>query len=366
MLDNKMSLNFCASWAGDQAKTWSGTTWSLRQALKSYFDVNEVNLASRTLADRAFKKVRRATGRYDLDLGDMRKQQRRLEKGERPRADVWLQFSEVPMPIGGECHYVYQDLAVEWLARCMRDDPETFAYTGFAGVTRKAMERRSRLQQEFYGKASGVFTMGKWMADFLVHEVGLPAQKVHHVGGGLNTHGTPDFDARDGRTFVFAGRDFRRKGGDLVLDAFDILHSRDKELRLLVAGPKKDFSSGHEGVEYMGDVANAALAALFAKSDCFVMPSRFEAYGLVFPEAIACALPCVGRRAFEMQHFIEDGVTGRLVGSDDPEELAEAMLDCLTNSSIKRNVIERVPAVVEEYSWDAVAKRIYDIVGRND
>lgn len=358
------SLNYCASWDSDRVKTWSGTTWSLEQALKTRFNLNDVSLASRTFAGRAFRKVRRAVGGDDLDLGFMRKQQVFFEKEGCPRADAWFQFGEVPMPVEGERHYVYQDLAVEWLARCMRDDPQTFAYTGFAAVTRRAMEQRARLQQEFYEKASGIFTMGQWMADFLVDEVGLPAEKVHHVGGGLNTHGSPDLSAREGRTFIFAGRDYRRKGGDLVLEAFDILHSRDKELRLLIAGPKSDFASGHDGVEFMGDVTNDVLGSLFAKSDCFVMPSRFEAYGLVFPEALACALPCVGRRAFEMQHFIEDGVTGRLVGSDDPEELAEAMLDCLTNPIIRQNVIDNVPSIVEKYSWAAVADRIHGVIER--
>lgn len=361
-MNEVVRLNYCASWTSDRAKTWSGTTWSLEQALKKAFSVNEVDLAGRTLADRAFRKVRRAVGRDDFDLGIMCRQQIRFEKGAHPQADVWFQFSEVPMPVKGGRHYVYQDLAVEWLARCMIDDPGTFMYTGFVGVSPKAMRRRAQAQREFYEKASGVFTMGKWMADFLANEAGLPAEKVHHVGGGLNTCVSPDFSARDGSTFIFAGRDFRRKGGDLVLVAFDILHSRDKDLRLLIAGPKNDPTFGHEGVEFVGDLPNDALGALFAQSDCFVMPSRFEAYGLVFPEALACALPCVGRRAFEMQHFIKDGVTGRLVGSDDPEELAEAMLDCLTNSTIKQNVVEGAPGVSEQYCWGAVADRIYSVI----
>ncbi|MDO4849579.1 MAG: glycosyltransferase family 4 protein [Coriobacteriia bacterium] len=361
-MNEVVRLNYCASWTSDRAKTWSGTTWSLEQALKKSFRVNEVDLAGRTLADRAFRKVRRAIGEDDFDLGIMRRQQIRFEREAHPQADVWFQFSEVPMPVKGERHYVYQDLAVEWLARCMTDDPGTFVHTGFADVSHKAMRRRAQVQREFYEKASGVFTMGKWMADFLVNDAGLPAEKVHHVGGGLNTCASPDFSARDGRTFIFAGRDFRRKGGDLVLAAFNILHSRDKDLRLLIAGPKSDYASGHEGVEFVGDLANDALGALFAQSDCFVMPSRFEAYGLVFPEALACALPCVGRKAFEMQHFIKDGATGRLVGSDDPEELAEAMLDCLTNSTIKQNVIEGAPDIAKQYCWDAVADRIYSVV----
>lgn len=150
------------------------------------------------------------------------------------------------------------------------------------------------------------------------------------------------------------------------MEAFEILRSRDRDLRLLIAGFDDKPSQRHYGVEFVGNVSNEKLGALYAQSDCFVMPSRFEAYGLVFPEALACALPCVGRNAFEMQHFIEDGVTGRLVSSDQPEELAEAMMDCLTNSQIRQNVIDGASDVAEHYSWDAVADRIYRSIEQND
>ena len=36
------------------------------------------------------------------------------------------------------------------------------------------------------------------------------------------------------------------------------------------------------------------------------MPSYFEAYGLVFIEALTYGLPCIGRNAFEMPNFIQD------------------------------------------------------------
>jgi glycosyltransferase involved in cell wall biosynthesis len=89
-----------------------------------------------------------------------------------------------------------------------------------------------------------------------------------------------------------------RKGGDLVLEAFRRLHEEDGGLRLVIAGPAEDPAPGMEGVEYVGDVGNEALGRLMASSDVFVMPSRFEAYGLVFPEAMAAGLPCVGRDRF--------------------------------------------------------------------
>lgn len=183
-MQDRPRLNYCANWGGDRRRTWSGTTWSLEQALGKRFAVSEVDLSSPTFSDRLLSKVRRVVGAGDFDLGFLRKEQRIFDRAPHPKADVWFQFGEIPRPIGGERHYVYQDLVVEWLARCMRNDPETFAWTGFAGMTEKAMELRAELQRELYERAAGVFTMGRWLADFLVDEMGLPAEKVHHAGGG--------------------------------------------------------------------------------------------------------------------------------------------------------------------------------------
>ena len=47
--------------------------------------------------------------------------------------------------------------------------------------------------------------------------------------------------------------------------------------------------------------------------DVFCMPSYFEAYGLVFVEALTFGLPCIGRNCYEMPYFIEDGKTGLLL-----------------------------------------------------
>ena len=46
--------------------------------------------------------------------------------------------------------------------------------------------------------------------------------------------------------------------------------------------------------------------------DVFCMPSYFEAYGLVFVEALTFGLPCIGRNCYEMPYFIEEGKTGLL------------------------------------------------------
>lgn len=93
------------------------------------------------------------------------------------------------------------------------------------------------------------------------------------------------------------------------------------------------------------------------------MPSKFEAYGLVFPEALTFGLPCIGRNAYEMPYFIEEGETGYLLKQENAEELADLMDKTLSSKQLATNVCERRDFYLKEYSWDTVARRIYEVIG---
>lgn len=162
--------------------SWSGTRWALEQALHKYFEITDIELKEPALPRRVVNKMARALGMGDFDLGRLAQQQATVDKCPPTDADVWFQFSEAPMVREGERHYIYQDLAVEWLARCSVENPETYRWTGFDGISTRAIAKRLALQREFYSQATGIFTMGKWMANYLVNEVGIPSSKVFHVG----------------------------------------------------------------------------------------------------------------------------------------------------------------------------------------
>ena len=120
-----------------------------------------------------------------------------------------------------------------------------------------------------------------------------------------------------------------------------------------------------ENLIFLGDIDSDELSQYYNMCDIFCMPSRFEAYGLVFIEALVYGLPCIGRNAFAMKEFIQDGQNGYLIDDDNANILASKILDLLTNDAIKENVVSKKAYYISEYSWDTVANRLIEVI-KND
>jgi glycosyltransferase involved in cell wall biosynthesis len=121
-----------------------------------------------------------------------------------------------------------------------------------------------------------------------------------------------------------------RKGYDLLVAA--LAKISDLDWHLTIAG---DRERSHERVRFAGAVPTPQLMGLYAAADLFVLPSRFEGYGMAYAEAIAHGLPVVGTRAGAIPDTVPAGA-GVLVPPDDVGALA-AVLRHLIGSPSERD-----------------------------
>lgn len=126
--------------------------------------------------------------------------------------------------------------------------------------------------------------------------------------------------------FLFMGGDFPRKGGYDLLDAWvEGDFARRADLTIVT-----DWQIGRSpppGVRLVRGVRTQTRewADVWRSADVFVMPTRNEAFGLVYQEAAAAGLPTIGSCLNAVPEIISDGQTGLLTAPGNCAQLIAAM-----------------------------------------
>lgn len=151
--------------------------------------------------------------------------------------------------------------------------------------------------------------------------------------------------------FVSVGSLIKRKGFDLLVNAFSVVAiPRDKwKLTIVGDGPEYSYLNSlilskdlEKNITVMGKRSRTEIKELLSRSDCFILASRAETFGVVFIEAMAVGLPCVGTICGGPEEIINKG-NGLLVPNENVAKLVEA--------------IETMFKTARTYDSDAIEKR---------
>jgi glycosyltransferase involved in cell wall biosynthesis len=108
----------------------------------------------------------------------------------------------------------------------------------------------------------------------------------------------------------------------------------------------------------------ARLAAYYADADAFVLPSRYEGYGMAFAEAIAYGLPVIGARAGAVSNTVPEDA-GILVEPDDPRALAVALRSLLTDAGLYEQLAAGAARAASRLTtWDDTARAVAGVLRR--
>lgn len=170
-------------------------------------------------------------------------------------------------------------------------------------------------------RATAVMPWSEWTARSLIEDYHVPPERVRLIRPGIYPESwlTKSDYGRDGSArFLFVGGNFRRKGGDTLLEA---LGEIDGDWRLDVV--TNTVLPEHPNVRVFHGITpgDPRLAEIYGEADVFVLPTDGDTYGWAILEAMAAALPIVSTTVGAIPEIVRDGATGYLVKPGDAKQL---------------------------------------------
>lgn len=217
-------------------------------------------------------------------------------------------------------------------------------------------------EREIYHDAESVFVMSRNIKRSLLEHYGLQPQKANLVYAGGDSGNQYPYNRQkfESKTIVFAGKDWFRKGGPLLVEAFKRVLKKipDAQLIIFSCTPKMDIPN----VDFRGVVPKKEVLEAFSKAAVFCLPTKREPFGMVFIEAMFNRLPIVCTSIGATPDLVENGYNGYRVPYQ-AGTLAEKLCYFLENPAIAERFAEHGFKKAEEnYTWDQVGHKMATVI----
>lgn len=227
----------------------------------------------------------------------------------------------------------------------------------------------------FYKQCDAMIGLLDTDSDY-IRSLGIAPERVHTIGV------SPDLPEQiDGARFrakhglgdkpvvLYVGRMMRQKGAFALVNAMPKVWEKCPDVEFVFVGPgSPDEVSIFEGIDprarYLGKVSFEDKGDALAACTVFCMPSMSEILPTVYLEAWSLGKPVLGGRAHGLPELIEGNGAGIAV-SQEPDEIAEALISLLTDPLKRENYAQAGRRLVEErYQVSAVTGQLLELYNR--
>jgi glycosyltransferase involved in cell wall biosynthesis len=158
-----------------------------------------------------------------------------------------------------------------------------------------------------------------------------------------------------------------KKGLDILIQAFHMLHEKYPDVDLLIAGDGPEFNKCinfakklglSDSIKFLGKVGRSKIPSLLRGAEVFVLPSRKEPFGIVILEAMAARKPVVATKIGGIPEVIKHMKNGILVESENPDALRQG-IELLLNDFELANFLAKnaYNHITENFTWDRVIQK---------
>jgi glycosyltransferase involved in cell wall biosynthesis len=314
--------------------------------------------ADRAVGDMKLRVVRQpARGRFTGYLAFWREVMKRAATLKRESAGQVIVVSYDPFKTGLLAHRFARAVGGLFVAEVngAYGDPDTFADLQ-SKLWRQARLVQMRLTGAYVLKrADGIkLLFDRQLQDFALPRKSALIRRFYDIA-----YVDRFFEGPEEPIILLAGFPYRRKGADILFEAFSSLAPRFPEWKLVMIGHELKSSMdaagfSHPQVSVHPGMPQTELVNWVARCSIVAQPSRSEAMGRILLEAAAAGKCRIGTAVNGIPTVISDGVDGVLVPKNDVEALARALELLIVNPELRRRLGAAAKArASSEFTYDA-------------
>jgi len=228
-------------------------------------------------------------------------------------------------------------------------------YPEFSDLCRGTIKNGNALEQAALDRCTMAIYASDWAAKSAKNLYSTDPKKLDVIPFGANMECNRSFqdikNLVDSRTrekckLLFVGMDWARKGGEIVLKVAQSLNENGLNTELKIVGCKPNFQAKKpDFVQVLGFVnkntkeGSNLLNNLFGESHFLILPSKAEAYGVVFCESNSFGVPCIASDVGGIPTVIKKEVNGNLFSpAASIDEYCSYIMDLLSDYAKYRSL----------------------------
>ncbi len=211
----------------------------------------------------------------------------------------------------------------------------------------------------------------------LLKLMGVPAPRVSVVPLWIDTNYIESVSGPAGThvsrpAILFVGQLKYRKGFDVLADAMPLVVQEYPDASFIFVGHNPRHEPALRGIcrangteqnlLIAGRVSEEEKIRLFRECSVYVLPTRYEGFGLPLLEAMAAGCPVVSSKIPVVDEIIQDGSNGLLAELESPESLASKINQVLDDRELRGRLVQNGRRTVRErYDEESLVRRILDV-----
>ena len=307
--------------------------------------------------------------------------------------------------VSGEAHYVLAPGMVQSFLSKKADIIHTHSYGYFqnhAGWIRERFQStpwiitphfhpswsmwggaKRKTLREFYDTVIGKGTMeaadlitcvSKHERDMLVSEIGISEDNIKIIYNGINWSDwkvLPDkeifrkqYPDISDKFVLFAGRLATNKGLSDLISAMKLVNQKDVDLVITGAdmglGKQLEKEAFEKGVRMhrLGHIDDETYRSVLAAAEVLVLPSEYEAFGIVLLEAAAAETAVIGTNVGGIPEAMSPDNNGLIVEYHDVDNLSKSIATLLEDRKMCREMGQAGRNWAKNFSWSSILKEL--------